>query len=52
MIRIDVRIQDAGGFDAGNRLAQARDRFSVAALAEVWYTLNEPIADCRLPIDD
>ena len=44
-------IQDAGCFDAGDRLAQARDRFSVAALAEVWYTLNK-IADWRLPIDD
>jgi hypothetical protein len=51
VIRINVSIQDAGSFNAGNRLAQPRDRFFVAALAEVWYTLNK-IADWRLAIGD
>ena len=51
VIRIDVSIQNARSFDAGDGLRQPRDRFFIAALAEVWYTLDE-IADLRLTIDD
>ena len=40
VIRINMSIQDAGSFAAGNGLAQPRDRFFIAALAEVWYTLD------------
>jgi hypothetical protein len=49
MIRIDMGIQHTGCGDCSYRRTQTRDRFFVATLTEVWYTLNE-IADWRLPI--
>ncbi len=45
MIGIDVCVQHAGGFDGLNRLPEPRDRFRLATFAEVWYTLNQGIAD-------
>ena len=44
VIRIHMRIQHARSLCASDRCTQALNSFSVAAFAEVWYTLNE-IAD-------
>ena len=51
MIRIDMRVEHAGGGHGRDGARQSRDSFNLATFAEVWYTLDQ-IADCRLLIFD
>ena len=41
VIRVDMGIQHTSCRDISYRRTQTRDRFFVATLTEVWYTLNE-----------
>jgi hypothetical protein len=52
MIRVDVCVENAGCVDRLDGLDQTRNRLRLAAFTEVWYTLDQSIADCRLPIVD
>jgi hypothetical protein len=52
MIRIYVSVQNTGVVDGINHLCETLDRFNLATLTEVWYTLNQSISNCRLPIAD
>jgi hypothetical protein len=36
-----VCVQDTGSLDRFNRLRQTLQRLGLAALAKVWYTLNQ-----------
>ena len=48
-----MRVEHARSLDGFEIACASRcDRFSLAAFAEVWYTLDQRIADCRLPIAD
>jgi hypothetical protein len=52
VIGIKVAVQNNGAFDGRNGVGNLFDRLDLAALAEVWYTLNEGIWDFRLLISD
>src|SRR6476620_9617114 len=52
VIGIDMRVEHTGSWHRGDRLGQSRNRFGLAAFAEVWYTLHQRIADCGLLIAD
>jgi hypothetical protein len=43
VIGIPVLVENRGAFDCGDRGRDAVDSFSLAAFAEVWYTLNQAI---------
>ena len=46
VIGIDMRVQHAGSRHGGDGVRQSLNRFSPAAFAEVWYTLDQRMADC------
>jgi hypothetical protein len=52
VIRVNVCVQDAGIVRCGNHFSETLDRFDLATFAEVWYTFDQSISDCRLPIAD
>jgi len=45
VIRIGVTVKNCRALNRFNNLRQALDRFALAALAKVWYTLNQTICD-------
>jgi hypothetical protein len=54
MVRVDMPIENNRASDRSYCLGDLFDRFGLAALTKVWYTLNEhcrfSIANCRLQL--